>query len=169
MFIHLPPKIIMHTPSITHVPALGKYCNSLVNSHVFLEGWFIGKKVEAQSIPFLKSHRQKGLGLRFESRQSNSTCQGSFNTSAFQMDFFFKSKESVKNENVFGNPTYKADKVGAFKNYLNGIVGCRDSFFETSLALIHPTVAPENLSQQPGTLRDVILKPRGTTLSLDFI
>lgn len=36
---------------------------------------------------------------------------------------FLKSKESVKNENVFGNPIYKTDKIGAFKNYLNGIVG----------------------------------------------
>lgn len=82
---HLKP---LCTPSITHTPAFGKYCSILVNAHTSLEGWFIDKNVEAQRGPFLKSHRWKALGLRFECRQPNSRCLGYFNTSAFQMHFF---------------------------------------------------------------------------------
>lgn len=139
------------------MPAFGKYCSIFVNAHTSLEGWFIGKNVEAQRGPFLKSHRWKALGLRFECRQPNSRCLGYFNTSAFQMHFF-NPKVSLKMKMCVEIQYIKEIKLQLLN--LNGVV-----LGGTSLAQTHPTMAPESLSRESGSLGNIILSLHSTTLS----
>lgn len=123
------------------------------------------KNTDAQRVTCPKSHKLKGLD-RDLNPDSPTNMPRLFEQKCFPNIFFFNSKNSLKMKMCVEIQYIQQIQIGALRIKMD-LLGPELLFWE--LPLPKPRMALESPSHRPGTLRNIILNPQHTTLSLDSI